>query len=169
MLFRSIFEVEEKYGLKRWHLSKFSKSVDRFYQENIDKAPSSCELVAKYQKRFQRYRDSLFTFLELDGIPWHNNTAENAIRHLAVQRKISGTFFKKVAPQYLLLLGIAQTCRFQDKSLLKFFLSEEIDIDKFKAAKRIKISSLIGRSKDIGGDDQSALKASPNHRVLAPR
>ena len=141
----------------------------RFYRENIDQGPSSCELVAKYQKRFQRYRDSLFTFLELDGIPWHNNTAENAIRHLAVQRKISGTFFKKVAPQYLLLLGIAQTCRFQDKSLLKFFLSEEIDIDKFKAAKRIKISSLIGRSKDIGGDDQSALKASPNHRVLAPR
>ncbi len=153
-----IFEVEEKYGLKRWHLSKFSKFVDRFYQDNIDKTPSNCELVAKYQKRFQRYRDSLFTFLELDGIPWHNNTAENALRHLAVQRKISGTFFKKVAPQYLLLLGIAQTCRFQDKSLLKFFLSEEIDIDKFKAAKRIKISSLISRSKDIGGDDPSALK-----------
>jgi hypothetical protein len=144
-----IFEAEEKYGLKRWHLSKFSKSVDRFYRENIDKAPSHCELIAKYQKRFQRYRDSLFTFLELDGIPWHNNTAENAIRHLAVQRKISGTFFKKVAPQYLLLLGIAQTCRFQDKSLLQFFLSEEIDIDKFKVAKRIKISSLIGPSKDV--------------------
>ena len=146
-----IFEAEEKYGLKKWHLSKFSKSVDRFYRENIDKAPSNCELVTKYQKRFQRYRDSLFTFLELDAIPWHNNTAENAIRHLAVQRKISGTFFKKVAPQYLLLLGIAQTCRFQDKSLLKFFLSEEIDIDEFKAAKRIKISSLIGLPKDIGG------------------
>lgn len=157
-----IFEVEEKYGLKRWHLSKFSKSVDRFYREHIDKAPSSCELVAKYQKRFQRYRDSLFTFLELDGIPWHNNTAENAIRHLAVQRKISGTFFKKVAPQYLLLLGIAQTCRFQNKSLLKFFVSEEIDIDKFKAAKRIKISSLIGPSKDISGDDPDALEASLN-------
>ena len=155
-----IFEAEKKYGLKKWHLSKFSKSVDRFYRENIDKAPSNCELVAKYQKRFQRYRDNLFTFLELDGIPEHNNTAENAIRHLAVQRKISGTFFKKVAPQYLLLLGIAQTCRFQDKSLLKFFLSEEIDIDKFKAAKRIKISSLIGLSKDISGYDPSALEAS---------
>ena len=147
------FEVEKKYGLKKWHLSKFCKSVDRFYQDNIDKEPSSCELVAKYQKRFQRYRDSLFTFLQLDGIPWHNNTAENAIRHLAVQRKISGTFFKKVAPQYLLLLGIAQTCRFQDKSLLKFFLSEEIDIDKFKAAKHIKTTSIIGRPKDIGVDD----------------
>jgi hypothetical protein len=162
LLLVPIFEAEKQYGLKKWHLSKFSKSVDRFYRENIDKAPSNCELIAKYSKRFQRYRDSLFTFLALDGIPWHNNTAENAIRHLAVQRKISGTFFKKVAPQYLLLLGIAQTCRFQDKSLLKFFLSEEIDIDKFKAAKRLKISSLTGQSKDMSGDDPSPLEASPN-------
>jgi len=138
-----IFEAEKKYGLKKRHLSKFRKSVDQFYSENIDIASSSCELTAKYQKRFQRYRDSLFTFLEFDGIPWHNNTAENALRHLAVQRKISGTFFKKVAPRYLLLLGIAQTCRFQDKSLLKFFLSEENDIDKFKANKHIRISSLV--------------------------
>lgn len=150
-----IFEAEEKYGLKKRHLKKFSKSVDRFYQENIDNTPSNCELVAKYQKRFQRYRDSLFTFLVIDGIPWHNNTAENAIRHLAVQRKISGAFFKRVAPQYLLLLGIAQTCKFQGKSLLKFFLSEEIDIDKFKAAKRIKISSTNDRTKDISRDDKA--------------
>jgi hypothetical protein len=148
-----IFEAEQKYGLKKRHLGKFSKSVDRFYRKTIDNAPSNCELVAKYQKRFQRYRDSLFTFLELDGIPWHNNTAENALRHLAVQRKISGFFFKTVAPHYLLLLGIAQTCRFQKKSLLKFFLSEEIDIDKFKVAKRIRISSLVGLSKDIRGYD----------------
>jgi len=144
-----IFETEEKYGLKKRYLGKFSKCVGQFYRRHIDKAPSNCELVAKYQKRFQRYRDSLFTFLELDAIPWHNNTAENAIRHLAVQRKISGTFFKKVAPQYLLLLGIAQTCRFQDKSLLKFFLSEELDIDKFKATKHIRISSFAGPAKDI--------------------
>ena len=42
--------------------------------------------------------------------------AERAIRQLAVQRKISGTFFKRVAPQYLLFLAISQTCRFQNKS-----------------------------------------------------
>jgi hypothetical protein len=64
-----------------------------------------------------------------------------------VQRKISGTFFKKVAPQYLLLLGIAQTCRFQSKSLLKFFLSEEIDIDKFRATKHLRASSPVGPPK----------------------
>src|SRR5439155_26760291 len=48
------------------------------------------EVTQKYQKRFLRYRDSLFRFLEEDGIPWNNNMAERAIRHLAVQRKISG-------------------------------------------------------------------------------
>jgi hypothetical protein len=36
----------------------------------------------------------------------------------------------------VLLLGLAQTCRFQDKSLLKFLLSGEKDIDAFKVTKR---------------------------------
>ncbi len=84
--------------------------------------------------------------LHQNGNCWHNNTAENAIRHLAVQRKISGTFFKKAIPNYLLLLGIAKTCRFQGKSFLKFLLSKEIDIDKFKATKHIKKSFMVGSS-----------------------
>lgn len=111
---------------------------------------SGCELVAKYQKRFQRYRQSLFTFLESDGIPWHNNTAENALRHLAVQRKISGAFFKRVALQYLLLLAIGQTCRFQNKSLLKFLLSEKKDIDKFRGHKQVRISMPVGSLRSHG-------------------
>jgi hypothetical protein len=48
--------------------------------------------------------------------------AERGIRHLAVQRKIS-TFFDKGISYYLLLLGIMQTCKFQNKSFLKFMLS----------------------------------------------
>jgi hypothetical protein len=120
---------------------------------NIDVSLSNCEVVAKYQKRFARYRDSLFVFLEMDGIPWHNNTAENAIRHLAVQRKISGTFFKKAVPQYLLLLGVAQTCRFQGKTVLRFFLSEEVDIDAFKAVRRITRSYLIDQRENADEED----------------
>jgi hypothetical protein len=143
-----IFAAEQRYGLKKRNLSKFMTLVERFYRVNIDVSLSSCEVVAKYQKRFARYRDSLFVFLESDGIPWHNNTAENAIRHLAVQRKISGTFFKKAVPQYLLLLGVAQTCRFQGKSVLRFFLSEEVDIDAFKAVRRITRSYLIDQRED---------------------
>jgi acyl-CoA hydrolase len=100
--------------------------------------------VRTYQKRFDRYRGSLFTFLTQDGIPWENNMAERAIRQLAVQRKISGSFFKRVAPQYLLLLAISQTCRFQGKSFLRFLLSKEIDLDSFRRTRPpLDISSVI--------------------------
>jgi hypothetical protein len=69
--------------------------------------------------------------------------AERAIRHLAVQRKISGTFFKRVAVPYLRLLGIAQTYRFQEKSFLGFLISGEKDIDQFKERKRPKASKPV--------------------------
>jgi len=141
-----ILEAAEKYGLKTRHLGKFRKQVDRFFRKTVVGRAYRSELVRTYQKRLQRYRQSLFTFLEYDGIPWNNNMAERAIRHLAVQRKISGHFFASVAPQYLLLLGLAQTCRFQGKSVLKFLLSGEKDIDSFKAAKRVR-SSVISAGK----------------------
>jgi hypothetical protein len=83
-----------------------------------------------------KYRESLFTFLEDDGIPWHNNTAENAIRHIAVQRKISQRFTETVTHYYLRLLSIRQSCRFQEKSFFHFLFSEEKDIDEFNVGKR---------------------------------
>ncbi|MGY8686552.1 MAG: IS66 family transposase [Verrucomicrobiales bacterium] len=99
--------------------------------------PCYCtETVQKYQKRFTRFRDSLFTFIEVDGVLWENNTAERALRHLAVQRKISGQFGKQHAKAYLVLLGVAQTCRFQGKSFLHFLLSKTVDIDGFESGKR---------------------------------
>lgn len=134
----------DRYGLKAWHLRKFLKDVERFYDKHIIGREYTSEPVRTFQKRFDRYRDSLFTFLTQDGIPWENNMAERAIRQLAVQRKISGTFFKRVAPQYLLLLAISQTCRFQGKSFLKFLLSKAKNVDEFRRSKPIKYSSPVG-------------------------
>lgn len=133
-----IFEDVEKFGLKACHLRKHKKAVEQFYQRTINVSTAKCEITATYQKRFIRYEQSLFTFLDSDGIPWHNNVAECAIRHFAVQRKISGFFYTKGAKEYLRLLGIAQTCRFQDKSFLSFLLSGCIDVDQFKGKKRRK-------------------------------
>ena len=127
-----IMEAVQKYGLKKRNLNKFKKSVEKFYEKAITGRHYRSELPNKYRTRFIKYRDSLFTFLEHNDIPWHNNTAERSLRHLAVQRKISGTFYESTAHQYLLLLGIMQTCRFQKKSFLKFLLSENKDIDKFR-------------------------------------
>ena len=118
--------------------------MERFYEASIAGKEYASDLVVKYQKRFQRYRESLFTFLGQDGIPWNNNMAERAIRQLAVQRKISGTFYKCVAPQYLLLLAISQTCRFQGKSFLRFLLSKAKDVDEFRRSRTIKYSAPVG-------------------------
>jgi hypothetical protein len=145
-----VLDAVERFGLKAWHLRKFQRDVERFYARHIDGREYTSELATKYQKRFQRYRGSLFTFLGQDGIPWNNNMAERAIRQLAVQRKISGTFFKGVAPQYLLLLAIAQTCRFQGKSFLKFLLSKEKDVDAFRRSRPIRYSVPVGRRPDEG-------------------
>jgi len=131
-----IFADVDRYGLKTRHLHKHRKAVDRFYGTYIERGETECELVAKYQKRFSQYSESIFRFLEVDGLPWNNNTAEQAIRHLAIQRKISFSFSASGADEYLPRLGIAQTCRFQDKSFLRFLLSGEKDVDAYVKRRR---------------------------------
>jgi len=131
-----IMEAVQKYGLKKRHLQRFVKQVDVFYQRMIIDRKYKSDLVCKYQKRFIRYRDGMFTFLEQDGIPWNNNAAERAIRHFAIQRDISKSpFHASVLHRYLVLPAIRQACRFQDKSFFKFLFSGETDLDKFEARK----------------------------------
>jgi predicted RecB family nuclease len=153
-----ILEVVNRFGLKVRHLRKFEKDVERFYRKNITGREYMSEPMRTYQKRFNRYRGSLFTFLTQDGIPWNNNLAERAIRQLAVQRKISNTFWKRVAPQYLLLLAISQTCRFQQKSFLKFLLSKETDLDQFRRTKPVRYSYAVPsqEASSTGDGDGSA-------------
>jgi predicted RecB family nuclease len=146
-----MIEAVQGRAAKARRLTKFLPAVEAFYARHIIDAPYKSEVTQKYQKRFERYRDSMFTFLSLDGIPWNNNTAERGIRHLAVQRKISGSFFEGAIPNYLLLLGIAQTCRFQEKSFLKFLMSGGLDVDAFRPGKRLRISKPVGTPPSSGG------------------
>ena len=131
-----IMEAVQRYGLKRHNLNKFKQNTDSFYKRVIIDMRYTSDLTNKYQKLFVRYQESLFTFIDQDGIPWHNNTAERAIRHISKQRAISTNFHASVMNDYLILLGIRQACRFQGKSFLKFLFSGEIDLEKFAARKR---------------------------------
>jgi hypothetical protein len=147
-----MIEAVQEGATKARRLAKFLPTVDAFYASHITNVSCKFEVTQKYQKRFERYRDSLFTFLSLDGIPWNNNTAERGLRQLAVQRKISGAFFEGPVSNYLRLLGIAQTCRFQDKSFLKFLLSGGMNVDAFKQpGKRLRISKPVGPPPSSGG------------------
>jgi predicted RecB family nuclease len=142
-----ILEAINRYGPKAWHLRRFNRNVERFYEKNVTGREYRSEAAETYRKRFARYRESLFTFLGQDGIPWNNNMAERAIRQLAVQRKISGRFYKRAVPQYLRLLAISQTCRFQAKSFLKFLLSKETDVDSFRRTRPVRYSHPVGEQK----------------------
>ena len=132
-----MLQTAKAYGLKRRHLKKFHQYIDKFYKRQIDNKTFKSESVNIFQKRFMRYRESLFTFIEHDGIDWNNNMAERNIQPIAIQRKISMVFREKGAERYLLFLGIAQTCKLQGKSFLKFLLSKERDVDTYKPVKRI--------------------------------
>lgn len=68
-LLEPIFATVARYGLKQWHLQKFQKQVATFYKAHIENKEYKSEAVRKFQKRFQRYQNSLFTFLKHDGIP----------------------------------------------------------------------------------------------------
>jgi hypothetical protein len=155
-----ILVAVDRYGLKARHLRKFLKDVERFYDKHIIHREYTSESVRTYQKRFDRYRESLFTFLTQDGIPWENNMAERAIRQLAVQRKISRLFSKRVAPQYLLLLAVSQTCRFQGKSFLKFLLSKETYLDSFRRMRPVRYSYAVARPEEgSSGDGEGSAAA----------
>ena len=141
-----ILQDVERFGLKRRHLSKHKERVDAFYRDVIDQGSYNSDVAQTFIARFRRYKDSMFRFIDEDLIPWNNNTGERALRHLAVQRKISNCFFKEFAPKHLLLLGIAQTCKFQGKSFLKYLLSGEMDIDNFRPRKRRRRTRLVGQA-----------------------
>jgi len=132
-----IIEDVQRFGLKARYLRKHRSSVDCFYRDMVTGKASERDATARFRKRFERYKDSLFSFLEKDDVPWHNNAAERALRHLAVQRKISGSFSEKGAGDYLRLLAIAQTCRFQRKSFLGFLLSRSTNVDEYRDRSKV--------------------------------
>jgi transposase len=48
------------------------------------------EDAVRISNELRKRQDMLFTFMEHEGVPWHNNDAERAIRQGVLHRKISG-------------------------------------------------------------------------------
>lgn len=64
--------------------------------------------------------DHIFTFLEHDEVPHHNNSSEGAIRVLKVKAKVSGCFrTERGAEQFAVFHSIAETARRNDVSKFK--------------------------------------------------
>jgi predicted RecB family nuclease len=131
-LIKSVIMTIDKYGLKKVHLQKHNRDVNHFYDSLFSHKYKS-DIAIKYQWRFKKYQDRLFTFLNHDDVPWNNNNAEHAIKGFAAYRNITdGLFTENGIKQYLTLFSIYQTCNYKGVDFLRFMLSRETDIDQFR-------------------------------------
>jgi hypothetical protein len=61
-----IVETIDRFGLKARFLRKHKRDVDRFFSQ-VANSDFQSEIATSYQRRFQKNRDKLFTFLDFDG------------------------------------------------------------------------------------------------------
>jgi predicted RecB family nuclease len=127
-LLRGIVETIDSYGLKARNLSKHKKAALGFVAHVI---AMKCEAEAglALQRRIEKNRDKLFTFLDYDGVPWNNNNAEHAVRAFAQLRNAIVTSTPKGHCDYATLLSIQQTLRYRGMGFLEFMRSGRIEID----------------------------------------
>jgi predicted flap endonuclease-1-like 5' DNA nuclease len=131
ILLRPMIETVDRFGLKSRNLRKHKIFVDRFYQK-LSKCSYQSEIVLKYKKRFEKFSNKLFTFLDYDAIPWNNNNAEHAVKSFVKLRNIiGGTSTEKGVRDYLTLLSICETCKYKSVNFLNFLRSGQKDIDIF--------------------------------------
>lgn len=136
-LLKPMVETIGKHGLKKHFLSKHVVAVEMFYSW-LAEAHFASEVAAGYEKRFSKHRDTLFTFLRHDNIPWNNNNAENAIRAFGELRDlIKGVTTEKGLREYLVLLSICETCKRRGISFIDFLGSSENSLERFTVAKSL--------------------------------
>ena len=130
-LVKPMVETIDRHGLKKRFLKKHLPPVDRFYQHLSDK-PLQSEPTVKLRSRFLKNRNKLFTFLKYDGVPWNNNNAEHAVKAFAMLRHvIGGVTTERGIRDYLVLLSICETCKYQELDFLDFLRSGEQDLAVF--------------------------------------
>jgi hypothetical protein len=130
-LLKRIVETIDRFGLRARYLRKHGQDVARFFRR-LSNQVYRTETAARYQRRFEKNRQTLFTFIEHDDVPWNNNTAEHAIKALAVLRKaIGGISTQGGTDDYLILLSICETCKCHGVRFLDFLRSGEKDVHAF--------------------------------------
>jgi len=162
-LLRPMVETIDRHGLQSRFLKQHLTAVDKFYQRLWKLTPRS-EVASKSKQRFEKNRDTLFTFLKHDGVPWNNNNAEHAIKAFATLRQvIKGVTSEAGLRDYLVLLSICETCNYQGLDFLNFLRSAETNIAVFADSHQKKVSLEKFRSPKPGRENysQSRIRMSP--------
>jgi hypothetical protein len=131
LLLKSIIETIDQFGLKTQFLQTHTSSVEHFFAR-LASGVYKTDIARHYQERFEKNRNTLFTFLNYDDVPWNNNNAEHTIKVFAkLRRIIERETEEKGIHDYLILLSICETCRYKGVNSLDFLRSGEKDVDAF--------------------------------------
>jgi len=135
-LLKEVIGSVDKFGLKACHLRKHKDSVTEFYQ-TLASADWKTEAVNTWRKRFEKNRNTLFTFLDYDGIPWNNNNAEHAVKKFVFLRHVMGGSSSEAGiREYLILLSVYESCEVKGIPFLEFLRSGERTFERFLATPR---------------------------------
>lgn len=93
-LIREAIALKKKLGKstspeEKLSIAALENRMDNLLKISLD--PKHKEAVT-LQKRFKKYRESIFTFLYYHKVPPDNNASERAVRNIKVKQKISGQF-----------------------------------------------------------------------------
>ena len=147
-LLKGIVESVDRFGLKSCHLRKHKGSVAKFFKTLAGRNWKS-DTGKTWRKRFEKNRNTLFTFLEHDGVPWNNNNAEHAVKKFALLRHvIGGSCSEASIREYLILLSICESCNLKGIRFLEFVRSGQATFENFLATRR---SSLAGATRQEPG------------------
>jgi hypothetical protein len=132
-LLQAIVRTVDQHGLKKRYLSGHERGVVKFFQ-HLTETRFTSEVAGALRDRLLKYRERLFAFIHYDGVPWNNNSAENAIKRFAYYREGTvGVLTEAGLNDYLVLLSIYQSCRYKGVSFLRFLLSRDLDLEAFRA------------------------------------
>ena len=128
-LLRAVIDTIDQHGLQQQSLVKPHKETTHCFRSLTAQSFHSAAAAA-LRARLLKYQDKLFTFLHYDGVPWKNNHAEHAIKQLASDREhTAGMLREHGLREYLVLLRLCQTCRYNGVSFLPFLLAQARDVD----------------------------------------
>jgi len=126
-LLKEIVDAIDRFGLKKRHLRKFQRRADQFVELASTQSFSSAATL-RHQERFRRYGGELFTFLNHGGVPWNNNNAEHAIKHIArVRARLDGLWSERTLEEHLVMLSVFKSCELRGINVLRFLLEAESD------------------------------------------
>lgn len=135
-LLKPMIETIDRFGLKMRYLCKHKTEAERFFRW-LSRRDYQSNSALKCKQRLEKNRQTLFTFLEHDDVPWNNNNAEHAVKAFALLRRdFDGVTTEKGVKEYLILLSVCQSCKCMGVDFLDFLRSGEKDIHAFAESRR---------------------------------